>query len=137
MSARRRKLQRAPAHSRGVVLITVLFVMVVLGLLAAMLARSLGAQHARVGLEQLSRQAEYAAASGLEWGRDRALQAGLCATAQIALAGFTVTVTCTSEAVTEGAASYDVYDIAAEARRGSYGDVDFVRRSLRDRVTNR
>lgn len=119
------------------ILLTVVFIMVVLGLLAALLARSLSNQHAQDGIVQLSEQARFAAASGIEWARARALQAGACGTSQIAIADFTVTVTCSSAAITEGAASYTVFDLQAEARRGVYGNPDFVRRTGRSRVTNR
>lgn len=119
------------------ILLTVVFIMIVLGLLAALLARSLSNQHAQAAVVQLSEQARFAAASGIEWARDRALQAGVCGTSQIAIADFTVTVTCTSAAVTEGAASYTVFDLQAEARRGAYGEADFVRRIGQSRVSNR
>ena len=118
-------------------LITAIFIIVVLGLLAAFLSESLIGQYARGNLAQLSRQSDYAAASGVEWGRDRALRGGVCGTGQIQVAGFTVTVNCSVETVTEAAATYQVYDIAAEARHGSYGDRDFARRSARGRYTNR
>lgn len=121
----------------GMILLTVLFIMVFLGLFAAFLARSLGGQHAQATLVQLSQQAQFAAASGIEWGRNRALQAGICGTNQIAVYGFAVTVTCSSAAIVEGAAAYTVFEIQAEARRGNYGNADFVRRSLQARVTNR
>lgn len=135
------------AHSRGrrgvrrrddgMILITVIFIMVVLGLLAGFLVQSLGSQHALATLTQLSRQAGYAASSGVEWGRARALQGGVCGTAQIAIADFTVTVNCSSATVTEGTMVYEVFDIVADARRGSYGNADFVRRTERSRVSNR
>lgn len=119
------------------ILLTVVFIMIVLGLLAALLARSLSNQHAQSGMAQLAQQAYFAAASGIEWARDRALQAGACGTSQVVLVDFTVTVTCNSAAITEGAANYTVFDLRAEARRGVYGNPDFVRRSLQSRVTNR
>jgi MSHA biogenesis protein MshP len=131
----RQKLR--PWRQNGAILLTVVFIMVVLGLVAAFLTRSLGAQHAQASLDHLSMQARFAAASGIEWGRGRALSAGLCSSGQITVAEFTVSVSCDAAAVTEGAVSYNVYDISAEARHGSYGDVDFVRRSLERRVTDR
>lgn len=119
------------------ILLTVIFIMIVLGLLATFLAQSLAGQHAEVSLSQLAEQARFAATSGMEWGRNRALAAGLCGTNQVTIGAFTVTVTCDNLAVTEGVASYTVFDIRAEARHGSFGDPDFVRRSLQSRVTNR
>jgi MSHA biogenesis protein MshP len=126
-----------PGREGGMILITVIFIMVVLGLLAGFLVQSLNSQHSVATLAQLSRQAGYAAASGVEWGRTRALQNGVCSTAQIAISDFSVTVSCNSLTVTEGASVYQVFDLEANAQRGSYGSADFVRRSERARVSNR
>ncbi len=126
-----------PAQSRGAVLITVVFVMLVLGLLAAALARSLEGQYAGESLTHLARQAQYAALSGIEWGRGRAVQNGICANGQIAVGEFTIVVACTSETVTEGMSSYEVFDIDAEARRGVYGEIGFARRWQHARASNR
>lgn len=133
----RKMAMSMPSRCRGMMLLTAIFIMIVLGLLAAFLTESLIGQHARGNLAQLARQADYAAASGVEWGRDRALRGGVCGIGQIQIAGFTVAVSCSAETVTEGAAVYQIYDIAAEARHGSYGDLDFARRSARGQYTNR
>jgi type II secretory pathway pseudopilin PulG len=129
--------QRSPRRTGGVVLLTVVFIMVVLGLVAALLAESLMGQYATGNLARLERQARFAAASGIEWGRDRALQAATCGTSQISIADFTVTVTCTTLQVTEGSAVYDMFDIGAEAVHGTYGNPDFMRRSAQGRYSNR
>lgn len=129
--------QSRPGRDGGMILITVIFIMVVLGLLAGFLMQSLSSQHSVATLTQLSRQAGYAAASGIEWGRTRALQSGVCSTAQISIAEFSVTVRCSSLTVTEAAALYQVFDLEVDAQRGSYGSADFVRRSQRARVSNR
>ena len=129
--------QRSPRRSGGVVLLTVVFIMIVLGLVAALLAESLMGQYATGNLARLERQARFAAASGIEWGRDRALQAATCGTSQISIADFTVTVSCTTLQVTEGSAVYDMFDIGAEAVHGTYGNPDFIRRSAQGRYSNR
>ena len=129
--------QRSPRRSGGVVLLTVVFIMIVLGLVAALLAESLMGQYATGNLARLERQAKFAAASGIEWGRDRALQAATCGTSQISIADFTVTVSCTTLQVTEGSAVYDMFDIGAEAVHGTYGNPDFIRRSAQGRYSNR
>jgi uncharacterized membrane-anchored protein len=130
-------MQVAPRRCDGVILLTVIFVMVVLGLLAAFLAESVSGQYAAGSLSRLNRQAQYAAASGVEWGRERAVQAGICGPAQISLADFTVNVSCTTLAVSEGAAAYSMFDIDAVAVHGSYGNADFIRRDMRGRYSNR
>ncbi|HWM28259.1 MAG TPA: hypothetical protein VNQ14_07365, partial [Woeseiaceae bacterium] len=91
----------SPRRCDGIILLTVIFIMIVLGLLAAFLAESLNGQYAAHNLSQLDRQARYAAASGVEWGRERALQDGICGPAEISLAGFTIDVSCTALQVTE------------------------------------
>ena len=137
MTSRRYARHGMPSRCRGMMLLTAIFVIVVLGLLAAFLTESLTGQYARSSLTQLLRQADYAAASGVEWGRDRALRGGVCGNAQIPIAEFTVTVSCSVATVTEGAATYQIYDIDAEARHGSYGDRDFARRNARGQYSNR
>lgn len=128
-----------PARGRcgGAILLTVIFIMIVLGLLAAFLAESISAQYATGSLSKLARQADYAAASGIEWARDRALQGGSCAPGQISFAGFTVSVDCTMITVTEDVASYQIFHVDAVAERGLYGNADFVRRSASGRYSNR
>jgi len=118
-------------------LLTVLFIIVALGLLGSLLAESLSGQYAAGTLQQLSRQADHAASSGVEWGRGRALSGGVCTTADIQIGEFTVSVSCSAANVTEGAASYWIYDIDAEARHGLYGNRDFVRRSAHGQYSNR
>jgi len=126
-----------PRRCDGVVLLTVIFIMVVLGLLAALLAENLGGQYATGNSSRLEQQARYAAASGVEWGRDRALQAGMCGPAEISLADFTVTINCTTLPITEGTAAYSMFDIDAVAVHGSYGNPDFIRRTMQGRFSSR
>ena len=133
----RQSAGKGKRRDRGMILLTVVFTMVVLGLLAALLARGSSDQHADAALAQLSQQARFAAVSGIEWARSRALQTGVCGTSPVTVADFAVTVTCSSAAITEGTASYTVYDLTSEARRGSYGNADFVRSIHQSRVSNR
>jgi hypothetical protein len=130
-------MHRLPRRCDGVVLLTVIFIMVVLGLLAALLAENLSGQYATGNLSRLERQARYAAASGVEWGRERALQSGVCGVAEISFAEFTVTVSCATLPVTEGSATYDMFDIDAVAVHGTYGNPDFMRRNMRGRYNSR
>lgn len=126
-----------PRCQGGFILLTVIFVMVVLGLLAALLAENLGGRYATGNFARLDRQAGYAARSGVEWGRSRALQAGVCGSAQISVDDFTVSVNCTTLQVTEGTAVYSMFDIDAVAVHAAYGDPDFIRRSMRGHYSNR
>jgi hypothetical protein len=134
------RLSRSPAslrRSSGVALISVIMVMLVLSLMATYLVESLSGQYAATGLSQLTAQTEAAAASGVEWGRDRALRFGLCGTSQFQVGNVTVDVSCATQLIQEDADSYDVYDISVDARYGAYGNWDHVRRSRSARYASR
>ena len=127
----------AASACRGAALLTVIMVMLVLGLLAAYLAESISGRYATTALAQLVRQAESAAASGLEWGRDRALQGGICAPAALQFSGMTIDVDCATAQVDEDGTVYAIYSITADARHGTYGNPDYVRRQARARYAAR
>lgn len=128
---------KALQRQDGVALLSVIMIMLVLGLVAAWFAEAISGRYAAAALDRLSRQADHAAATGLEWARDRALVAGSCANTQIAYAGMTVDISCAALQVNENGTLYWVFDIAADARHGSYGNPDFVRRSRSARLANR
>jgi MSHA biogenesis protein MshP len=121
----------------GFALLAVIFVMLVLGTMSAYLAEAISGRHAATSLDALQRQADQAAQAGIEWARGRALGGGGCTAAQVAYAGFTVDVTCATQQVDENGTLYDVFAVTADARHGTYGNPDFVRRSRRARLANR
>jgi type II secretory pathway pseudopilin PulG len=127
----------APRGQRGMALLSVIMVMLVLASIAAYLAEAISGRHAAGALAVLQRQADHAAQAGIEWARDRALVGGSCANAQIAYAGMTVDVSCATVQVNENGVLYAVFDVAADARHGSYGNADFVRRTRRARLAAR
>ncbi len=122
---------------QGFALLAVIGVMLVLGMISAYLAESLSGRHVAASMDVLQRQADQAAQAGIEWARGRALGGGACAAAQVAYAGFTVDVACATQQVDENGTLYDVFDVTADARHGSYGNPDFVRRLRRARLANR
>lgn len=126
-----------PRRCEGVALITVLMVMVVLGLMAAYMAESLGSSYSGASLGQVTVQTETAANGGLEWGRSRALGAGLCGSNQLQVGPVSVDVTCTSQTVQEDTDVYAIYSIAVVAQHGDYGNWDHVRRSLSEVYSSR
>lgn len=124
-------------RQEGVAILGVIMIMIVLGLAGAYLAESVSGRYAAAALDRLSRQADQAAASGLEWARNRALVGASCANASLAYAGMTVNITCTSLQVNENGTLYYIFDVTSDARYGSYGNADFVRRTRRARLSNR
>jgi MSHA biogenesis protein MshP len=136
MSARRSDA----ACGRGFALIPALFLIVVVGLLAAVAVRVTTAQQETVSLALQQARALSAARAGIDWGAYNALN-GSCAGGTLnlpaaSLAGFTIVVSCAATAYTDGAGSFKSFTIASTATYGSYGSADFVRRVVRATFTN-
>jgi MSHA biogenesis protein MshP len=135
-----RRQQQPAVGTRGFALIPALFLIVVLGALAAVAVRvSVGQSQAVImGLQQA--RALAAARAGIEWGAYRALNGACGGTtlnlAEQSLSGFQVVVTCTATSFAEGAATLSSYTIAATSTIGSYGKPDYVRRVVRATFTD-
>ncbi len=129
-------------RERGMSLVVALFVVVVLGLLAAFAIRIGTSQREGSTLRLASDRALQAAKTGTEWAGTRALVSNACAAntvlnlTQGALNGFRVTVRCTSTSHIEGAASYRVFDITSFAQYGRFGAAGYVSKTLAARYTN-
>ena len=137
MNGPQRTMRSCRRREGGAMLLTVIFLLVALGGLAAWLAGTLTSQHGSSANALLERQAAHAAVSGAEWLRERA-DGGVCLPlTSLDFAGFSLELTCAAELVVEDDDSYEVFLIGSEAQRGSYGDADFVRRSARARVLRR
>mgnify|MGYP006921592031 CR=1 FL=1 len=130
---------RANRHrERGFSLVSTLFILVVLASLGAYMVRLNVTQQTTTTLSLQSVRAWYAATSGLEWAVYQVENNGSCPAvpSSFSAEGFTITVTaCSAYPVTEGAASYTLYDIQVTAQRGGFGTTDFVSRRLRASVT--
>lgn len=129
--------RRGSRRQGGFALLAVIGVMLVLGMISAYLAEAISGRHAANALDVLQRQAGQAAEAGVEWARGRAATGGACAPAQLAYAGFTVDVACTTLQVDENGTLYDVFEVTADAWHGTYGNPDFTRRLRRARLSNR
>lgn len=131
---------RGLGNQRGITLIGAIFILVVLAALGAFMVKLVGVQNRTVVLALQSAQAYQAARGGIEWEISRAL-AGACDPGGTSLPGplegFNVVVGCTPSAVSEGGVPYTVYRISAEASRGSFGQLDYVRRRLEVTVHDR
>jgi MSHA biogenesis protein MshP len=128
--------------ARGFSLIVAIFVILVISALGVFALRVGITQQQTVVFTLLSARAQAAAESGIEYGANRALKAGSCpATTTLnltatGLVGFVVTVKCTATPHNVGGAACQAYALVSTARRGNYGTVDFVSRSVTRTVTN-
>jgi MSHA biogenesis protein MshP len=130
----------SPQRWRGFALVPALFLIVVVGLLAVVAVRVTTAQQDTVILALQQARALSAARAGVDWAAYNALH-GSCAGGTLnlsaaSLAGYTVVVTCTATAYTDGSGSYQSYLIGATASFGNYGTPDFVQRVVHATFTN-
>lgn len=118
----------------GFALISAIFLMVVLGLLAFFLMSLSGTQQF-TGLWAIQgARAQYAAQSGLQWGAWQALHgSGACAGTLSINAGaptpFTVAVSCSSSDHVELGVTTRIWEIRANARSGNFGEPGYVQRT--------
>lgn len=130
-----------PSSQHGFTLVIAVFLLVVLSLASSMMINLSGVQRRTSVFALLGERAYYAARSGVQWGIHQALASGCPATTTLNLSegglnGFDVTVSCTSSSHTEGSTTTTTYVIDAVSEYGSYGDQDYVKRSMQSVVTD-
>lgn len=126
------------AREGGFSLVAAVFLIVVLAALGAFAVQVAMTQYQSTSAGLLEVRAQAAAAAGIEYGANRALQSTpKCAASKTlnltaaGLAGFTVTVTCSATVHAIGV----VYALAATATHGNYGTLDYVARKMTRNVS--
>ena len=124
-------------RQQGFGLVAALFVIIVITLVIAAMARLSTTQHGSNSLALQQARAYQAARAGLEWGISRAVNAGSCNDSGVSMAGgglseFTVSLTCSSISHTDDdGSSLTIYRLTAQAQNGSAGSrPDYAFRSL-------
>ena len=124
-------------RQRGFGLVAALFVIIVITLVIAAMARLSTTKHGSNSLALQQARAYQAARAGLEWGISRAFNAGSCSNSAVNMAGgglseFTVSLTCSSTSHTDDdGSSLTIYRLTAQAQNGSAGSrPDYAFRSL-------
>lgn len=125
------------SNQRGFTLLTALFILVVLALLGVFMVTLSSVQSRSSLLAVQGARAYQAAQAGIEWGIAQSAVGVCAASSTFVVEGFSVTVNCLASGVpiVEGAMSYRVYDLSAQASLGSYGSQGFVSRQVAARVT--
>ena len=119
---------------KGFILVSVLFLVVVLGAIALVMSSTTGVQQFTNVYSIQASRAYFAARSGLEYAIDRATTAGACTNGNVALAGidFTVNVSCASTAgIDEAGNITTVFTINSTATTGTLGNINYVTRTVR------
>jgi MSHA biogenesis protein MshP len=126
-----------PGSQRGFSLIAAIFLIVVLAALGMFASRIAMTQQQTVNFSFLEAQALAAANSGIEYGANRALKAGICANSTTLNLGgsFVVKVGCVGISHPALPAAKWSYALTSTATRGVYGKPDFVSRQVTRVVT--
>ena len=111
---------------RGVSVLTAIFIMLLLGVIAALMANLVSTAQVTSAQDVEGSRAYFAARAGVEWGMYqldpnaavKALPSCFAATVLNQIPGFVVTVECSTTAYTEGAHQIGIYQITATARNG-------------------
>lgn len=130
---------------KGVSLITAIFLVVIVASIGAYMVTIGQTQQQTTALSVLGTRGMNAAASGLEWGIQRAVQAaaaGLdCSPGTVnfnlnatTLNNFNVVVGCSVQSFEEGTTMYNVYTLTSTANMNVFGNPDFISRTLRASV---
>lgn len=125
----------------GMSLVSAVFLLVVVSMIAGYAVSIGSAQQAGTTLALLGRRADFAARSGLDWAMLKTIDDGACpANGSFSAEGngigdFTIDVSCSTATVTEGATSYPVFTISVTATRGNEGDEEYVRRTVTGQVS--
>lgn len=128
---------RPDTRQQGFGLVAALFVIVIITLVIAAMARLSATQHGAGSLALQQARAYEAARAGLDWGISRAVNAGSCANASVSMAGgglseFSVSLSCSSDGYTdEDGTALTIYRLTAQAQNGAPGGrPDYAFRSL-------
>lgn len=126
-------------QQRGLSLITAIFIVVMLALIALFAVRSLGSQQAQNNQALIGLRAEYAARAGLQWGAAQALLpvSSCVGGSNLVIEGVAVTVNCVPTDVVEAGVPYRVFAISVLAQSGVLGQPEYAQRSLTGRFSNK
>lgn len=129
-----------PNRQRGFTLVSAIFLMVVLVILASSLVTLAAVQQVSSAQQLQALRADQAARAGIEWALGR-IATGACPPGPTtlapggALAGFGVSVRCAAAThlLADGATQVH-YTVDSVASYGAYGSVDYVRRHVQARL---
>ena len=123
-------------RQRGAALFVAIFLITVIVLVAALLALTSATQHTGQARAAAADGAWYAAVARLETAIPGILSSNSCpAGSSEDLFGYTTTLSCSRQEVSEGGNSYGVFTLEVTARQGSLDQAIFVRRSLKSQIS--
>lgn len=124
-------------RSKGFILVSVLFLIVVVAVMAVVMSSTSSVQNLTTVYSLQQARAFFAAKSGLEYGIDRAVNAAVCTNSAITLPGidFNVSISCSSvTGINEAGNISTVYQLSSTASTGVFGSLGYVTRTVRTMV---
>ena len=121
-----------PMRQTGFAAVAAIFLVVVLAAMGAFMVSISNSQQISSAQDVQGMRAYWAAQGGLEWGIAAANAASTCPASPMAIAldGFTVSVTCTSNVFSEGGKTVTLLSLSSVANSGTPGSVTYVERSV-------
>ena len=125
--------------SRGFSTVLVVVLIAVFGLIGGYMSTQITTSIVTTSSAFGGMQGWASARSGSEWAIWQVLYSGTgCSSfpASFAIESFSINITCSSAAVSEGPDNYTVYDLVTTAERGSQGEISYIYRAVRSSVTD-
>lgn len=118
-------------HQQGFAAVAALFLVVALAAMGGYMVTFSSSQQLTSAQDIQGTRAYWAARAGLEWGF-ASVSAGACPASPhtLTVEGFTVDITCTASAYTDGGNSVNILRLQSVAHSGSAGTTGFVERSI-------
>ncbi len=116
---------KVPQRGRGFGLVAAMFLIIIVALVIATMARLASTQHGTTSLAIQQARAYQAARAGLEWGITQAFNGAVCAAGTPSLSGgnlsdFSVTVTCATNNYTDDdGTAVQIFRFTATAQNGT------------------
>ena len=134
------------AGQRGFSLVTAIFLVVVIALLAGFMVTIGSIQKTTMAFSIVGSRANFAAVSAVEWGAHHVLNVGggptcFASPTTFTVSGgasgnFNVTLECVETSVTEGPTTYSVFDTDVISEFGTSGQEDYFSRSISASITS-
>jgi hypothetical protein len=125
--------------SRGFSTVLVVVLIVVFGLMGGYMSTQITTSIVMTSASFGGMQGWSSARSASEWATWQVLYSGTgCGSfpASFTIDSFSINITCSSSAVSEGPDNYTVYDLVTTAERGSQGEISYIYRAVRSSVTD-
>lgn len=129
-------------YQPGFTLVSAIFLLVIIAALGLFTVTISSTQQQTSVMDLQGSRAYQAAKAGIEWGIYRVTKDSACPAtsptmpAGTQLSAFTLVISCSSTAYTEGTNTFSVYQLTSTASSGTVGSISYVERQLQVAIKN-